>query len=275
MPRLSLILLATTLTAGAAQAADPTLPAFDPAAFATPKANPWFPMEIGGHAVIAGKDSETGDDETADDETDDDTAGATETDDDEAADDGATEDDGAPDEVTRIVVTGPGPMVLGVPTVQILDEEWVGGHVMERTFDLVATDSSGNVWYFGEDVTNFEYDAKGTLTDTSTDATWRAGENGALPGILVPGTPVVGLSLFIGQAPAAKEMAYWEVTAVDATVAGPAGNFTGVLQLRHGSTLEPDDREFKFYAPGVGLIREEDGLSPALDDPQFVGERQP
>jgi hypothetical protein len=244
MKQMSLILLAAALTTSAAQAADPTLPVFDPAAFATPKANSWFPLDVGGHAVIAGMDGET-------------------------------EDDGAADEMTRIVVTGPGPMVLGVPTVQILDEEWVGGHVMERTFDLVATDSSGNVWYFGEDVTNYQYDAKGTLTGTSADASWRAGENGALPGILVPGTPVDGLSQFIGQAPAAKEMAYWEVMSVDATVTGPAGSFTGVLQLRHGSTLEPDDREFKFYAPGIGLIREEDGLSPAFDDPQFVGERQP
>jgi hypothetical protein len=267
MTRFCLGLLATLLTTAAAHAADPTLPAFDPAAFASPKANPWFPLDTGTHAVLAGTERETGDDETDDDE---------ETDDSAETDDGDETDEAeVPDEVTRIVVTGPGPVVLGIPTTQILDEEWDDGHVLERTFDLVATDSTGNVWYFGEDVTNYEYDAKGLLTGSSTDSSWRAGEAGALPGILLPGTPEPGQSLFIGQAPAAKEMAYWEVIAVDASVTGPAGSFTGVLHLRHGNTLEPDDREFKFYAPGVGLIREEDGLSPALDQPTFVGERQP
>jgi hypothetical protein len=263
LTRLALGLGTGLMISGIAFAADPVLPAFDRAAFAGAKPNPWFPLETGTHTVIAGTGRESDDDEA-----DADKAST------EAADD-AADDDGVPDEVTRIVVTLPGPVVMGIPTVQILDEEWAGDQVMERTFDLVATDKAGNVWYFGEDVTNFSYDDSGYLKVTSTDASWRAGEAGALPGILVPGAPEVGRSQFSGQAPASKEMAYWEVIAVDATITGPAGDFTGVLQLRHGTTLEPDDREFKFYAPGIGLIREEDGLSPALDNPEFVGERQP
>lgn len=237
MPRLTAALMATLL--GTAPAlAEPLLPPLDPAAFATPKANPWLPLETGSHLAIAGADPTSG-------------------------------------EVTRIIVTGPGPEVLGVATTQILDEEWADGHVQERTFDLVAPDREGNLWYFGEDVTNFEYDAKGRQVAASTDASWRGGEAGALPGILVPGAPVAGQSLFIGKAPAAREMAYWEVISTDATVDGPAGHFTNVLQLRLGSPLEPDSRAMRFYAPGIGLIREEDGLSPALDNPTYVGERQP
>lgn len=250
--------LAAVLAISTACNADPALPPFDVAAFAVPKANPWFPLDIGRHAVIAGSGAET-----ADDEADTDVSSA------------EADDDTGADELTRIIVTGPGPVVLGVSTIQILDEEWAHGQVSERTFDLVATDDQGNVWYFGEDVTNFTYDAEGRLTAASTDSSWRAGEAGAVPGILVPGAPVVGQTMFIGQAPAAKEMAYWEVMATDAKISGPAGSFSGVLQLQHRSTLEPDAREFKFYAPDVGLIREEDGLSPALDHPVFVGERQP
>ena len=85
----------------------------------------------------------------------------------------------------------------------------------------------------------------------------------------------MGQSQFIGQAPAAKEMDYWEVLAVDANVSGLAGSFTGVLKLLARSTLEPDVREIEYYAPGVGLIREEDGLSPARDAPETIGERLP
>ena len=96
-----------------------------------------------------------------------------------------------------------------------------------------------------------------------------------MPGILVPGTPEVGQAMFIGQAPTAQEIDYWEVLALDATISGPSGTFSGVLKVRQGSTLEPDDRELAFYAPGVGLVREEAGLSPALDAPEVVAERQP
>lgn len=258
MTRIPLLAFAATLTTGVASA-DPSLPAFDPAAFAAPKANPWFPVDVGGHFTIAEREMEDAEDEDAD----------------EAEDETAEDAGEAPDELTRITVVGPGPVVLGVQTTQILDEEWEEGLLIERTFDLVANDALGNVWYFGEDVTNYEYHDDGTLKTSSTDGSWRAGAAGALPGILVPGAPVVGQSHFIGQAPAAGEMDYWEVLALDAAVTGPAGSFTGVLKLRHGSAAEPEEREAKFYAPGLGLIREEDELSPALDNPGSIGERLP
>lgn len=243
MTRFPLHLVALLLMSATSQAADPTLPAFDAAAFATPKANPWYLLETGTHAVIA----EAGTD--ADDEPGD-------------------------REMTRYIVTGPGPVVMGVQTVQVLDEEWEDGHVTERTYDLVATDNSGNLWYFGEEVTNYTYD-DGELVDTSTADTWRAGQGGAVPGILLPGVPVVGQSMFVAQAPEAGEMDWFEVLATDAVVEGPAGRFEGVLKLLTGTPRDPDAREIKYFAPGVGLVRVEDGLSPALDNPEFVGERRP
>jgi hypothetical protein len=273
MLRMTVLLMTTALTMGAATktalAEDPSLPRFDASAFAAPKANPWFPVTVGSQAVIVAKDSETSNDETNDDEADEEAAGAAETADNEA------DDDSAGGEVTRSIVTGPGPVLMGVATTQILDEEWVDGRLMERAFDLVANDAVGNVWYFGEEVTNFTYAPDGSVTGRSTETSWRAGEAGALPGILVPGAPEVGQASFVAQAPAAQEMDYWEVISTDDMVAGPAGSFSGVLKLRHGSPLEPDDRELAYYAPGVGLVREEAGLSPALDKPEVVGERQP
>ncbi|MGL5008273.1 MAG: hypothetical protein ACRC6I_00195 [Paracoccaceae bacterium] len=244
MTRIPAAFLAAVLTTGAAQADDPVQPAFDPSAFASPKTNPWFPLKTGTHFVMIGNATEAADDPD-------------------------------PEEVARIIITGPGPRVMGITTIQVLDEEWVSGVVLERTFDLVAADSAGNIWYFGEDVTNFEYDDAGVLISSNTKGSWRAGEAGALPGILIPGAPKVGDTVFIGQAPDAGEMAFFEVIATDAAVTGPAGSFTGVLKLRHGSTLDPEDREFKYYAPGLGMILEEDDLSAAFDTPEFIGERQP
>jgi hypothetical protein len=37
--------------------------------------------------------------------------------------------------------------------------------------------------------------------------------------------------------------------------------------------LEPDAREFKYYAPGVGLIRVEEGLDADLSNPELTFDR--
>lgn len=49
-------------------------------------------------------------------------------------------------------VTGPGPVILGVQTTTIRDEEFEDGHVAESSLDYFATDAKGAAWYFGEDV---------------------------------------------------------------------------------------------------------------------------
>jgi len=36
----------------------------------------------------------------------------------------------------------------------------------------------------------------------------------------------------------------------------PAGVFTGVLKTEETTPLEPGEKEYKFYAPGVGLIQD-------------------
>ena len=46
--------------------------------------------------------------------------------------------------------------------------------------------------------------------------------------------------------------------------------FEDVLVTLETTELDPEAREFKYYAPLVGLIRVEEGLSPDLDDPELV-----
>ena len=62
-----------------------------------------------------------------------------------------------------------------------------GGHITEDTFDWYAQDTTGTVWYMGEDTKELE---NGHVV--STEGSWEAGVDGAKPGILIPGTPVVG-----------------------------------------------------------------------------------
>lgn len=50
------------------------------------------------------------------------------------------------------------------------------------------------------------------------------------------------------------------------------GEFTDVLQVLETSELEPDAREFKYYAPGVGLILVEEGLDADFQNPESTFE---
>ena len=63
---------------------------------------------------------------------------------------------------------------------------YAGGRILEVTYDFFAQDDAGNVWYFGEDVLNYEH---GSVANT--DGTWLAGQDGP-PGMLVPANPTVG-----------------------------------------------------------------------------------
>jgi hypothetical protein len=234
-------LIAALMVPSGARAADPVLPPFDSANFSSPKPNPYVPLVAGVSQTMRG-----------------------------------TRTDGEPiPEHGVITVQGPGPVVLGVQTVTVLDEAFEDGVLVERTFDYFANDNAGNLWYFGEDVTNYRYDDAGNLISTDSESAWRAGVNGAQPGISVPGTPTVGLTLFQEHAPEDEAMDYAEVLAVDLEITGPGGTYTGVLKTFETSTVETDLREFKYYAPGKGMIRADEELSEALDNPAIIIELQP
>ena len=224
-----------------AQTNTPVLPVFDAANFVSPKQNPYFPLETGTSHVLKG----------------------TRTDGDPVVEYGIT------------TVQGPGPMILGVPTTVILDEAFEAGVLVERTLDYYAADQQGNIWYFGEDVTNFRYDDAGVLLGTDSKSAWRAGVNGAVPGISVSGVPKVGLTLFQEQAPKEEAMDYAEILAIDLEITGPAGTFKNVMKTYEASTAEPDLREFKYYAAGFGMIRADEELTESLDTPALIIELQP
>ena len=74
--------------------------------------------------------------------------------------------------------------VMGVPTTVVRDTVYLDGVLVEDTFDWFAQDGDGNVWYFGEEVANYE---NGVLADH--DGSWEAGVDGALPGIVMYADP--------------------------------------------------------------------------------------
>jgi hypothetical protein len=70
----------------------------------------------------------------------------------------------------EVLITGETKSVMGVETLIVWDRVWVNGELIEDTRDYLAQDGEGNVWYFGEDVDNYE---KGKLKDH--DGAWLAG----------------------------------------------------------------------------------------------------
>ena len=59
-------------------------------------------------------------------------------------------------------------------------------------------------------------------------------------------------------APNAQDRA--EIIADDVTLRTPAGVFENCLKVEETSGLKPDEKCYKTYAPGVGLIQDEDLL---------------
>lgn len=140
-------------------------------------------------------------------------------------------------------------MVDGVETRVVREVETRDRELAEisRNFFAICKET-GNVFYFGEEVDIYE---GGVIV--SHEGAWRAGQNGARPGVIMPGSPMLGARYFQEIAPRVA-MDRAEVLQLNAVVGTPFGIFQRCLKTRETTPLEPDAKEFKFYAPGVGLV---------------------
>ncbi len=157
------------------------------------------------------------------------------------------------DETVTVTVTERTKTILGVTCVVVRDVVEAAGAVVEDTDDYFAQDVDGTVWYFGELSRSFE---AGELADL--EGSWVAGVDGARPGTIMKAAPAVGETyrqeFALGDAEDAAE-----VLSVTATAVTPAATCDGTCVLTRDFTpLEPDVEERKYYAPGIGLVLEED-----------------
>ena len=116
------------------------------------------------------------------------------------------------------------------------------GRIHEVALDFYAQADDGSVWYFGEDVFNYE---DGVVANT--DGTWLAGEDGPAA-MIMPASPQPGDVYRPENAPPIFE----EVTvmAVGLTVDGPDGPVGGAILIQE---LHADGAfEEKYFAPGYG-----------------------
>lgn len=76
--------------------------------------------------------------------------------------------------------------------------------------------------------------------------------------MIMPGTILLGSRYYQEIAPNAMDRAENIDTGV--TLKTPAGTFKNCLKVEETSGLDPKDKCYKTYAPGVGLIQDEDLL---------------
>lgn len=153
----------------------------------------------------------------------------------------------AKDSVVTVTVQRKTVKILGVECTVVRDTNVVKGKIAEDTLDYYAQDRGGNVWYFGESTAEF---VDGVAFDFA--GSFVAGIDGAKPGIVMPAVSKPGVTYrqeyLIGEA---EDLARTESLHQRVTV--PLGTFD-TLKTFEITPLEPDARENKYYARGVGQV---------------------
>lgn len=188
--------------------------------------NPFFPLSVGQHWVLVGKEG--------------------------------------PDQLgLRVTVLGGSERFYkggnAISTRQVEETEWEdedsdgvidkGEFVLETSINYFAQTQDGTVCYFGEAVNIFQPD--GSVTH---EGAWRADETGHAPGIFMPADPQEGMTFQQEVAPGIAEDKA-TILAVGKAVTTPEGTFTDTLRIRDFNPLD-GSRGTKSYARNVGLIHD-------------------
>ena len=188
-------------------------PNIDPSAFVVGINNPYFPVIPGRVTVYVGEDAGIRDSVVVHDTQD-----------------------------TRVV--------MGVTCMISEFRAWENGELVEIAWDWYAQDQDGSVWYFGEDVENYE---DGVLVDT--DGSWEAGVEDAVPGLMMKASPQVG-DTYYNEYYEDEAVDQSRVLSVSASITVEYGDFVDCVKTEDWTDLEPGITEHKYYANGIGLVYE-------------------
>lgn len=198
-----------------AVAAQPIKPQPDPAELTTRIDNPYWPMRPGSRWVYRETDSE-----------------------------------GTRQRVVVTVTHRTKRIANGATARVVHDVVTENGKPVEVTDDWYAQDRAGNIWYLGEQTTEYVNGKPG-----STEGSFEAGVDGALAGIVMPAKPKAGMSYrqeyYKGHAEDRGQ-----ILSLKEQVEVPFGHFRRgrVLMTKDLNPLEPKVLEYKFYARGVGPV---------------------
>ena len=159
-------------------------------------------------------------------------------------------DDGKTHELNTVKVTHRKKRIMGIEATVVLDQVFSEGKPEERTFDWYAQDNEGNVWYLGEDSSNFEHGHW-----VRDDGSWEAGVGNGKPGIIMLAHPHRGDAYRQEYSPGhAVDQA--QVLGGGGAVRTPYRTFKRTLLTLEYSTIDKQ-YELKWHARGIGVIKEQ------------------
>jgi hypothetical protein len=147
-------------------------------------------------------------------------------------------------------MTGETKVIEGVTTLVYLDTVHLNGVIHEVTKDYLAQHkTTGDVWYFGEEVDN--YDEKGKLQDHA--GTFIHGKDGAKAGIWMKAEQKIGDSYrqeyYQGEAEDMRD-----TLATGLTITTKLATYTDCVKVYDWTPLDAESREHKYYCPAVGAL---------------------
>jgi hypothetical protein len=146
-------------------------------------------------------------------------------------------------------------VIDGVQARVVEDRELKDGALVELTRDYYSLDSVTNdVYYMGEDVDVYK---NGKVV--GHEGAWLSGVKGAKFGLMMPGTPRAGQKFYQEQAPGVG-MDRTEIISIGEKVTTPAGSFEHCVHTVETSALEKGLHDHKWYAPGVGQVKDAEML---------------
>ena len=142
--------------------------------------------------------------------------------------------------------------VNGIETRVVEETEFAGGRLKEvsRNYYTICKEH-GDVFYHGEDVDEYK-DGK----IVGHGGAWRAGLKGARAGLMMPAKIEVGYRHYQEVAPGVA-MDRAEIVSDAVTIETPEGEFRKCVRVVETTPLEKDQC-IKVYAPGVGLVLDDD-----------------
>lgn len=142
-------------------------------------------------------------------------------------------------------------VIDGVKTVLVYDRSMGAGQVVQRSLDYFAQDRDGSIWVLAGATEQFE---AGRFVEV--DEVWMNDVDGAKAGILMPADPTVATPAWSIAQPPDEDGDAAEVARMQQEECVPFDCFQNVLVVREGKRSALSN-EFKYYAFGVGQIRNE------------------
>ena len=141
-------------------------------------------------------------------------------------------------------------MVHGKPvqTMVVVDKDFVAGKLEEVPFDYFAESDDGAVYYFGEDVNEYQ---NGKIVGHR--GAWHYGVDTSHLGMIIPGRPQVGQKFQAENVPGIT-LENDEIVSTTAKIRLGIGSYQNVVKIKESY---PDGSvEYKYYVPSVGTVTE-------------------